>query len=41
VDETYVEVADHWLYLYRAVDQRRQIIDLLVSKRRNRVAARS
>ena len=35
VDETYVKVAGHWVYLYRAVDQRGQIIDVLVSERRD------
>jgi IS6 family transposase len=31
VDETYVKVAGRWTYLYRAVDQRGQVIDVLVS----------
>jgi IS6 family transposase len=35
VDETYVKVAGVWRYAYRAVDQHGQIIDVLVSKRRN------
>jgi IS6 family transposase len=39
VDETYVKVAGRWTYLYRAVDQRGQVIDVLVSKRRDRNAA--
>jgi transposase, IS6 family len=29
VDETYVKVAGRWTYLYRAVDQRGQVIDVL------------
>ena len=41
VDETYVRVAGVWRYVYRAVDQYGQVIDVYVSKRRNLVAARS
>jgi transposase, IS6 family len=41
VDETYVKVAGRWSYLYRAVDQHGQVIDVLVSTRRNAPAARS
>jgi IS6 family transposase len=41
VDETYVKVAGRWTYLYRAVDQYGQVIEVLVSPRRNSVAARS
>jgi len=40
VDETYVKVAGRWTYLYRAVDQHGQIIDVLVSSRRSAAAAR-
>ncbi|PZS16018.1 MAG: IS6 family transposase [Pseudonocardiales bacterium] len=40
VDETYVKVAGSWTYLYRAVDQHGQIIDVFVSTRRNAAAAR-
>jgi hypothetical protein len=36
VDETYVRVADVWRYVYRAVDQYGQVIDVHVSRRRNR-----
>jgi IS6 family transposase len=39
VDETYVKVAGVWRYVYRAVDQHGQVIDVLVSKRRNVEAA--
>jgi IS6 family transposase len=39
VDETYVKVAGVWRYVYRAVDQHGQIIDVLVSKQRNVPAA--
>jgi transposase, IS6 family len=40
VDETYVKVGGVWRYVYRAVDQHGQIIDVLVSKRRDGEAAR-
>ncbi len=40
VDETYVEVAGRWTYLYRAVDQHGQVIDVLASLRRDQAAAR-
>ena len=40
VDETYVKVAGRWRYVYRAVDQHGQIIDVLVSARRDFRAAR-
>jgi transposase InsO family protein len=33
VDETYVKMAGHWRYVYRAVDQFGQVIDVLVSAR--------
>jgi IS6 family transposase len=39
VDETYVRVAGVWRYVYRAVDQYGQVIDVYVSKRRNLAAA--
>jgi transposase, IS6 family len=40
VDETYVKVAGAWRYVYRAVDQHGQVIDVLVSRRRDIAAAR-
>ena len=40
VDETYVKVNGVWRYVYRAVDQHGQVIDVLVSARRNGDAAR-
>ncbi len=40
VDETYLKVADEWTYLYRAVDQHGQVIDFLLSARRELAAAR-
>ena len=33
VDETYVKVAGRWRYVYRAIDQHGQIIDVYVSAR--------
>ena len=41
VDETYVKVAGRWTYLYRAIDQHGQVIDVLVSTRRDATAART
>jgi transposase-like protein len=35
VDETYVRVAGRWRYVYRAVDQFGQVIDVLVAARRD------
>ncbi|MBF9132229.1 IS6 family transposase [Plantactinospora sp. S1510] len=40
VDETYVRVNGVWRYVYRAVDQYGQVIDVLVSARRDAGAAR-
>ena len=40
VDDTYVKVAGQWTYLYRAVDQYGQVIDVLWSTRRDLAAAR-
>jgi transposase-like protein len=40
VDETYVKVAGWWRYVYRAIDQYGQIIDVYVSVRRDTRAAR-
>jgi transposase-like protein len=40
VDETYVKVTGRWRYVYRAVDQYGQIIDVYVSQRRDTRAAR-
>jgi transposase, IS6 family len=40
VDETYVKVNGVWRFVYRAVDQRGQVIDVLVSIRRDADAAR-
>ena len=40
VDETYVKVNGVWRYVYRAVDQYGQVIDVLISSRRDAHAAR-
>ena len=39
-DETYVKVKGWWMYLYCAVDARRQSINFLLSARRDAAAAR-
>ena len=39
VDETYVKVSGSWRYVYRAVDQYGQVIDVFVSKKRELKAA--
>jgi transposase-like protein len=38
-DETYVKVAGQWRYVYRAIDQFGQVIDVFVSSRRDATAA--
>jgi transposase-like protein len=40
VDETYVKVGGTWRYLFRAIDQLGQVIDVFLSPRRDREAAR-
>jgi transposase-like protein len=40
VDETYVKVAGRWVYLYRAIDQCGQVIDVLLSEKRDLAATR-
>jgi transposase-like protein len=39
VDETYVKVAGRWRYVYRAIDQFGQVIDVFLSARRDADAA--
>jgi len=39
VDETYVKVAGSWRYVYRAVDQNSQVIDVFLSRKRDLNAA--
>jgi IS6 family transposase len=41
VDETYVKVAGRWTYLYRAIDQHGQVIDVLLSRHRDGQAAQA
>jgi transposase-like protein len=40
VDETYVKVGGTWRYLFRAIDQFGQVIDVFLSPRRDAAAAR-
>jgi transposase-like protein len=40
VDETYAKIAGRWVYLYRAIDQYGQVIDVLVSEKRDLAATR-
>jgi transposase-like protein len=40
VDETYVKVAGRWRYVYRAIDQFGQVIDVFMAGRRDVKAAR-
>jgi len=41
IDETYVRVSGRWTYLYRAIDQHGQVIDVMLSRHRDLPAARS
>ncbi len=41
VDETYCRLGGKWAYLYRAIDQDGQIVDVYFSARRNAAAARA
>jgi IS6 family transposase len=41
VDETYLKVAGRWMYLYRALDQHGQVIDVRLSTRRDGETARA
>jgi putative transposase len=40
VDETYIKVSGKWRYLYRAVDRDGNLVDSMLSKRRDMVAAK-
>jgi IS6 family transposase len=39
VDETDVKISGRWTYLYRAIDQHGQVIDIMLSTRRDLPAA--
>ncbi len=41
VDETYLKIGKRWHYLYRAIDEHGQIVDVYLSDRRNAEAART
>jgi IS6 family transposase len=41
VDETYVKVAGRWCYVHRAIDQHGQVVDVLLSVKRDLGAARA
>src|SRR5205823_5238665 len=41
VDETYCRVRGAWAYLYRAIDQEGQVVDVYCSPRRNAAAAQA
>jgi transposase-like protein len=40
MDETFVRIAGKWMYLFRAVDSRRQTVDFYLSETRDREAAK-
>ena len=40
VDETYVKIDGRWVYLYRAINQFGQVVDVLISERRDLAATR-
>jgi putative transposase len=40
VDETYVKVHGKWCYLYRAIDHDGNLVDCMVSEKRNMEAAK-
>ena len=40
MDETYIKVAGHWKYLYRAVDRAGDTVDFLLTAKRDKAAAR-
>src|ERR687895_1992417 len=40
VDETYIKVGGHWCYLYRAIDRDGNLVDCMLSRKRDRETAR-
>ena len=40
MDETYIRVKGKWSYLYRAVDKKGKTIDFLLTKNRDKLAAK-
>ena len=40
-DETYVKIKSHWHYLYRAIDRCGNTLDWMLSKKRNKKAAKN
>ena len=41
MDETYIKVKGEWVYLYRAVDKEGNTIDFMLSKKRDKAAAKT
>ncbi len=41
VDETYVRVGKQWTYLYRAVDEAGQVVDMLLREKRDVASAKA
>jgi putative transposase len=39
MDETYIQVKGHWVYLYRAVDKLGDTVDFMLSEKRDEAAA--
>jgi transposase-like protein len=39
VDETYIKVKGRWTYLYRAIDREGNLVDVLLSEKRDKAAA--
>lgn len=40
MDETYIKIKGKWHYFYRAVDKHRKTLDFMLSRRRDKAAAR-